>query len=159
MTNLTVLLKDRAIFVGWIAGLVLIASLLWSLSFPFRAFCLMRSTNKVLIAMDDSRRLIAPLPHSAVPVSLGCWYRFSDSTGSTGSGLFYVFALVQGGILVPCGAEISREGEVVDIIPLGNHARQIMKRTPPGLIQLYVRRIKSAAVVVAAAAAIPQGEK
>ena len=153
MTNLTVMLKDRAILAGWIAGLVLIASLLWSLSFPFRAFCLMRSTNKVLIATDDSRRLTAPLPHSAAPVSLGCWYRLSGS--STGS-LFYVFALVQGGILVPCGAEISEKGEVLDIIPLGSHARQMMKRIPPGLIQLYVRRIESAA---AAVAAIPQGER
>jgi len=150
MTNLTVLLKDRAILAGWIAGLVLIASLLWSLSFPFRAFCLMRSTNRVLIAMDDSRRLTAPLSHSAAPVSLGCWYRLSGS-GSGGDSLFYVFALVQGGILVPCGAEISGKGEVLDIIPLGSHARQIMKRIPPGLIQMYIRRIESTG--------IPQGER
>ena len=151
MTNLTVVLKDRAIFAGWIAGLVLIASLLWSLSFPFRAFCLMRSTNKVLIAMDDSRRLVAPLPHStSSPASLGCWYRLSGSRFDSASSLFYVFALVQGGILVPCGAEISGNGEVLEIIPLGNHARQIMKRTPPGLIQLYVRRIESAAAAIAA---------
>jgi hypothetical protein len=156
MTNLTVVFKDRAILAGWIAGLVLIASLLWSLSFPFRAFCLMRSTNKVLITMDDSRRLIAPLTHSApVPASLGCWYRLSGSDSA--DSFFYVFALVQGGILVPCGAEISGKGEVLDIIPLGSHARQIMKRIPPGLIQMYVRRIESAAVVVAAG--IPQGEK
>ena len=144
MKNLTVVLKDRAILAGWIAGLILIASLLWSLSFPFRAFCLMRSTNKVLITMDDSRRLVAPLPHSAVPASLGCWYRLSGS-GSDGS-FFYVFALVQGGILVPCGAEISGKGEVLDIIPLGSHARQIMKRIPPGMIQMYVRRIESAGI-------------
>jgi len=153
MKNLTVVLKDRAILLGWIAGLVLIASLLWSLSFPFRAFCLMRSTNKVLIAMDDSRRLVAPLPHAASPISLGCWYRLSDPAASADSGLFYVFALVQGGILVPCGAEISGKGEVLEIIPLGNHARQIMKRTPPGLIQLYIRRIESAAAVTVAQAA------
>jgi hypothetical protein len=153
VTNLTVVLKDRAIFVGWIAGLVLIASLLWSLSFPYRAFCLMRSTNKVLISMDDPRRLIAPLPHSAASASLGCWYRLS---GSGDNALFYVFALVQGGILVPCGAEISGAGEVLEIIPLGSHARQIMKRTPPGLIQLYIRRIESAA---AAVAGVSQGER
>jgi hypothetical protein len=144
MTNLTVLLKDRAILAGWIAGLVLIGSLLWSMSFPFRAFCLMRSTNKVLIAMDDPRRLTAPLPHPAGQVSLGCWYRLSGS-GSDNS-LFYVFALVQGGILVPCGAEISGKGEVLEIIPLGSHARQIMKRIPPGMIQMYVRRIESAGI-------------
>ena len=139
MKNLTVVLKDRAILAGWIAGLILIASLLWSLSFPFRAFCLMRSANRVLIAMDDPRRLVAPLSHSSGnPVSLGCWYRLSDS-GS----LFYVFTLVQGGILVPCGAEISEAGKVIDIIPLGSHARQMMSRTPQGLIQMYIHRIES----------------
>jgi hypothetical protein len=152
--NLTVVLKDRAIFFGWIAGLILIASLLWSLSFPFRAFCLMRSANKVLITMDDPRRLVAPLPHSAAgPVSLGCWYRLSGSD----SPLFYVFTFVQGGILVPCGAEISGKGEVIDLIPLGNHARQIMSRTPHGLIQMYVRRIEAAAG--AAIAGVSLGEK
>ena len=155
MTNLTVVLKDRAILAGWIAGLVLIASLLWSLSFPFRAFCLMRSTNKVFITMDDPRRLIASLPHSAAAsASLGCWYRLS---GSADNSFFYVFALVQGGILVPCGAEISETGEVLEIIPLGSHARQIMKRTPQGLIQLYVRRIESAAASVIAG--VSQGER
>jgi hypothetical protein len=148
MKNLTVVLKDRAILAGWIAGLILIASLLWSLSFPFRSFCLMRSANRVLIAMDDPRRLVAPLSHSiAAPVSLGCWYRLS---GSSSDSLFYVFALAQGGILVPCGAEISGKGEVLDIIPLGSHARQMMKRIPPGLIQIYIHRIESTAAVVAA---------
>ena len=156
MTNLTVVLKDRAIFVGWVAGLVLIASLLWSLSFPFRAFCLMRSTNKIFITMDDSRRLTASIPPSAAgTVSLGCWYRLSGSA-SNGS-LFYVFALAQGGVLVPCGVEISEKGEALDIIPLGNHARQIMSRIPHGLIQRYVRRIESAASTVAAG--VSRGEK
>jgi len=140
MKNLTFVLKDRFILAGWIAGLVLIASLLWSLSFPFRAACLMRSTNKVFVAMDDPRRLVAPVSHFSGLESLGCWYRLADSDY-----LFYVFALVQGGILVPCGAEISDKGEVLEIIPLGNHARQIMKRIPPGLIQMYVRRIENAA--------------
>jgi len=140
MNNLTVVLKDRAIFAGWVAGLVLIASLLWSLSFPYRAMCLMRSTNKILITMDDSRRLVEPAPHSAGLASLGCWYRLSG--GGSENSLFYVFALVQGGILIPCGAEISEEGKVVEIIPLSSHARQIMSRIPPGLIQMYVRRIE-----------------
>ena len=141
MVNVTAVLKDRAIFAGWIAGLILIASLLWSLSFPFRSFCLMRSANKVFIAMDDQRRLVAPLPNPASnPVALGCWYRLNGSSGA----LFYIFAFVQGGILVPCGAEISENGKVIDIVPLGSHARQIMNRIPQGLIQMYIRRIESA---------------
>jgi len=149
MNNLTAALKDRAIFAGWIAGLILIASLLWSLSFPFRTFCLLKATNKIFMTMDDPRRLVSSLPHSAGDqVSLGCWYRLS---GSDSGSLFYVFTFIQGGILVPCGAEISDAGEVTDIIPLGNHARRILGRTPHGLIELYVRRIESAAKAMSAA--------
>jgi len=141
MNDLTSVLKDKAIFVGWIAGLTLVAALLWSFSFPFRSFCLMRSTNRVFIAMDDSRRLVAPLPRPvAGPVPLGCWYRLNESDS-----LFMVFSIMQGGILVPCGAEISESGEIVEIIPLGSHARQVMDRIPPNLIQIYSRRIEAVA--------------
>jgi len=140
-------LKDRAVFAGWVAALVLVASLLWSLSFPSRADYLMRTTNKILISMDDNRRLAAPLLHPVTePAPLGCWYRLYES-----SSFFFVFAIMREGILVPCGAEISEQGKVVEIIPLGNHARQVIDQIPQGLIQVYVRRIESAAVSVVAA--------
>jgi len=105
--------------------------------------------------MDDSRRLVASLPHSvAVPFSLGCWYRVHQSDS-----LFYVFTLMQGGILVPCGAEIAQNGKVIEIIPLGSHARQIMGRIPQGLIQVYIRRIESAAATVFAGIARDSGDR
>jgi hypothetical protein len=140
MKSMTSALKDRTVFAGWIAVLVLIASLLWSLTFSFRSDCLMRAVNKVLISMNDDRHLASPVPRPfAGPVPLGCWYRLYES-GS----LFFVFAVMREGILVPCGAEISEQGKVVDIIPLGSHARQVIDRIPQGLIQVYVRRIESA---------------
>jgi len=139
MKDIPSVLKDRALFFGWIAGLILVAALLWSLSFPFRSMCLLRSTNKVLISMGDDRRLAAPLPRiSAGPVPLGCWYRLNESDS-----LFLVFSIMQGGILVPCGAEIAANGEVVEVIPLGSHARQVMDKIPQGLKQVYVNRIES----------------
>jgi hypothetical protein len=147
MKDMTSGLKDRAVFAGWIAVLVLIAALLWSLSFPFRSNCLMRAANKVLISMDDDRHIAAPvLRPPAGPAPLGCWYRLYES-GS----LFFVFAIMREGILVPCGAEISEQGQVVEIIPLGSHARQVMNQIPQGLIQVYVRRIESAAAAIIAA--------
>jgi len=140
MKDITPELKDRAILIGWIAGLVLAASLLWSISFPFRAGCLMRSVNKSLALAEDERRLSTALfrPYS-VPVPMGCWYALAES-GS----LFYVFAIMRDGILVPCGAEISSDGEVQEIVPLGAHARQLMDRIPAGLVQVYARRIEAA---------------
>ena len=146
MSDLTSALKDRAILLGWVAALVLIASLLWSFSFPFRSACLMQSTNKTLISMDDARRLSAPMVRPfAAPVPLGCWYSLAESDS-----LFFVFTIMQGGILVPCGAEISPEGKVIDIIPLGSHALQVMNQIPGGLIQVYINRIESAAAVTGA---------
>jgi hypothetical protein len=151
MIGLTHVLKDRAILVAWIAGLILFASLLWFLSFPFRSACLMNSTNKILASMDavDSvaphQLLSAPLlrPYAG-QTPMGCWYRISDSDS-----LFYVFVLMHGGILVPCGAELSEGGKVTEIIPLGNHARQVMGRISPDLVQVYVNRIESAAALMA----------
>jgi len=147
MKETTSTLKDKTIFVGWVAVLVIIASLAWSLSFPFRSDCLMNATNKILISMDDHRHLASPVLHpAAAQAPLGCWYRLYDS-GS----LFFVFAVMREGILVPCGVEISEQGEIVEIIPLGNHARQVMDEIPQGLMQVYIRRIESAAAVIIAA--------
>jgi hypothetical protein len=151
MNGLTYVLKDRAILVAWVAGLVLIASLLWFLSFPFRSVCLMNSTNKILASLNDAgsdappKILSAPLLHPfSGSAPLGCWYRIADSNS-----LFYVFVLMHGGILVPCGAEISEEGGIDEIIPLGSHARQVMGRIPQSLVQAYAHRIESAAAEVA----------
>ena len=133
-------LKDKAIFLGWIAGLVLVASLIWTLSFSFRALRLMHSTNRILAAMEDSRRLDAPLHRPfSVQVPLGFWYSLDG-----GDSLFFVFAIMHNGILVPCGVEISSRGELASIIPLGSHARRAMGRLPQGLVQVYARRIESA---------------
>jgi len=146
MKDLTSVLKDRAIFVGWIAGLVLVAALLWSFSFSLRSTSLLRSTNKILISMGDNRRLAAPLLRPvAGPVPLGCWYRLYESDS-----LFLVFSIMQGGILVPCGAEIAENGEVVEVIPLGSHAQQVMDTIPGNLVQIYVHRIETAAVTAVA---------
>jgi len=147
MKETTSALKDKAVFAGWVAALILIASLLWSFSFPFRADCLMRATNKILISMNDQRHLASPvLRPTAGPAPLGCWYRLYES-GS----LFYVFAIMREGIFIPCGVEISEQGKIIEIIPLGNHARQVMDQIPQGLVQVYIRRIESAAAVIIAA--------
>jgi hypothetical protein len=146
MKSMTSALKDKAAFAGWIAALILVAALIWSFSFSFRADRLMRTTNKILISMNDQRRLASPLPRPpAGPAPLGCWYRLYES-----SSLFFVFAIMREGILVPCGAEISEQGKIIEIIPLGNHARQVMDQIPQGLIQVYVRRIESAAAAIIA---------
>jgi hypothetical protein len=140
MNKLSPAVKDRLILLGWIAGLLVAASLAWSLSFPYRADSLMRSVNKSLEAAGDTRRLSSPLPRvSSKPAPMGFWYRLYESDS-----LFFVFVIMNEGIFVPCGAEIGKDGKAVDIVPLGSHARQIIDRIPQGVIQVYVRRIESA---------------
>jgi len=141
MNKLSPQVKDRLILLGWIAGLLLAASLTWSLSFPYRADSLMKSVNNALETSGDTRIIFSPLPRRfARPSPLGLWYRLYKSDS-----LFFVFVIMHEGILVPCGVEISEEGKAVDIVPLGTHARQVIDRIPQGVIQVYIRRVESVA--------------
>ena len=134
-------LKDKALLCGWIAGLTVFAILLWSLTFNYRTAHLMRSANRALVSMEDGRVLSAPLPSPASGyIPLGGWYYLANTNS-----LFVVFTIMHNGILVPCGAEISAEGKVLDVIPLGNLARSVIDRIPQGLIQVYIRRIETTA--------------
>ena len=133
-------LKDRAILAGWILGLVLVASVAWSLTFSFRLNVLMNATNRALAAAEDTRRLDEPLPRSSQTRELlGGWFSVAGSDS-----LFFVFAIMRDGVLIPHGAEVSGDGRIVEMIPLGNHARHAVDRVPQGLIDVYARRIESA---------------
>ena len=133
-------LKDRAILAGWIVGLVLAAALAWSLTFPFRLNVLMNATNRALAASEDSRRLSEPLPSAFQTRELfGGWYALDGSDS-----LFFVFAIMRDGILVPHGAEVSAMGQIVEMVPLGSHARQAADRIPRGIFDVHARRIETA---------------
>ncbi len=149
MNKLSPAVKDRLILLGWFAGLLAAASLAWSLSFPYRSFSLMRSVNKALEAAGDARLIADPLPGRFTRRSpMGFWYRLYESDSN-----FFVFVIMNEGILVPCGVEISKDGKAVDIVPLGSHARQVIGRIPRGVIEVYLHRIESAASAGTAASA------
>ena len=139
MNKIVPALKDRAILAGWIVGLVVVASLIWSLTFSFRLNVLMHAVNRALVAVEDTRRLSEPLPRTfQTRELLGGWYALAGSDS-----LFFVFAIMRDGILVPYGAEVSAEGHILEMIPLGYHARQLVDRIPQGLIDVYARRIET----------------
>jgi len=141
MNKLSPTVKDRLILMGWFAGLLLAASLAWSLSFPYRSHSLMKSINNALHAAGDTRILASQLPGRYTrPAPMGFWYKVYESDS-----LFFVFVIMNEGILVPCGVEINTDGKAVGIVPLGGHARQVIGRIPQGVIQVYLRRIESAA--------------
>jgi len=128
------------VLAAWLAGLVLAAALAWSLTFPLRLGVLMNAANRSLEASGDPRRLSGP-PGRPIRAAgfLGGWYSVSGSDS-----LFVVFAVMRDGVPVPHGAEVSPEGIVVDVVPLGIHARQVADGIPPGLLRVHVRRIEAA---------------
>lgn len=139
MGSLVPALKDRAVLAGWIAGLALAAVLAWSLTFTVRMNALMNASNRALAAVEDARRLYAPLPRAYQSRGpLGGWYSLAGSDS-----LFFVFAVMRDGILVPHGAEVGPDGRVAEVVPLGAHARQLAGGIPGGVLEAYVRRIES----------------
>jgi hypothetical protein len=131
-------LKDHSLFLGWIAGLVLLGALVWTFSRPLLASCLMYAVNQSFPA--QTLRLISPLPKlPSKQAPLGIWFSLRGSQNT-----FFLFVSMQDGIMIPCGAELTQEGRVVEIIPIGNHARQVFGRLPSGTISMYTRRIEEA---------------
>jgi hypothetical protein len=134
-------IKDWAVFFGWIGGLIIIGGIVWSLTQPVWTRGLMRSVNRVLSLGEDPRRLNAPL---AVPRPsggagpLGSWYTLERSEDT-----FFVFTIMRDGILVLCGAQVSPDGKVVEIVPLSDHAKQVFDDISGGIIQTYIRRIEA----------------
>jgi hypothetical protein len=134
-------LKDRAILLGWIAGLLLLISLLMIISQPLQTYYLLRTINGVLISNDDSRRVSGHLPHKAGKAGLlGYWYSMYNSTDQ-----LFVFTVFQDGILLPLGAVVSANGTVGEVIPLSAHAAQSFDALPASILQIYVTRIEDAA--------------
>lgn len=134
-------LKDKALFFGWIGGLVLIGAVAWTLSRPVLFLYLGRSVNQTMVSSGESLRLSAEQPLPPVKQSpLGVWYSIENSND-----LFFVFPVFQDGILCLCGARLSPENTVSEIIPVSAHASQVFNRLPPGILKIYVRRIENSA--------------
>jgi len=135
--------NDRLILFGWIAGLLILISVIWIFSQRLQAFYLLQSVNNVFLNNDDTRRLLAYIPNKTGKTGpLGYWYSMRNSTDR-----LFVFTIFQDGILVPFGAVVSDNGSVSGIIPLSAHAVQIFNDLPQNIVQMYVTRIEAAAPV------------
>jgi hypothetical protein len=91
--------------------------------------------------MEDSRRLAAPAGRRFITANpMGVWYSIANSES-----MMFVFAIMWEGILIPCGAQVSPEGKVEELLPLSAHARQLFGQLPQGIMRLYIRRVEAAA--------------
>ncbi|MCL1958481.1 MAG: hypothetical protein FWF68_02655 [Spirochaetes bacterium] len=136
-------MKDKLILLGWIAGLLLLISVIWILVQSALTFNLMRTVNSVLINNNDLRRVSSYLQTKPGKAEIfGYWYTMYNSTNK-----FFVFTTFRDGILVPLGAVVSSNGAVSEIMPLSAHAAQIFDAMPKSVLQMYVDRIENAAYV------------
>ncbi|MDR1566811.1 MAG: hypothetical protein LBS48_05975 [Treponema sp.] len=136
--------KDSALFLGWIAGLVLTGVLCWSLTQQIRANFLMRSVNRVLarIAWEGQPLSLGkPLAFRDLPpetTRMGTWFTLEDAEGQKG----LVFTIIANGSFLPCLAVVSPEGLVERIVPLNSHSAKLLDRVSSGALGIYIRRIE-----------------
>jgi hypothetical protein len=138
-------LREIGVFLGWIAGMFLIAGLAWFLTRPARAGSAVRRINATLSALGETRQLEAPLVFdksmprwkAAKAAQLGNWYALANSEDRG-----VVFSIMADGILAPFLVFISPQGEVGQPIPLGAHSVQSMERLSQGTLQTYSKRFK-----------------
>jgi hypothetical protein len=136
-------LKDVGIFLGWIAGLFLLAGLGWFLSRPVRTRIMIRNINSTLQGEREFRQLEAPLTDKSIPrlkaakaAQLGTWYSLRNNEDRA-----VVFSVMAEGILAPYVIFVSPRGEMGDPIPLGAHSARILKRLSQGVLQTYINRL------------------
>lgn len=156
--------KDAALLLGWIAGLIIIAGLVWFLTQSARNTFLLKAVNQVLEQSGDSRRLEAPLPPGAYKTFLsgmGIWYTISENAVQQaknslkpvnsnkdgfdpGGRRAFVFTFIAEGTFFPCIAVVNSGGKVEEFISLNSYGEKILKRLPAEIIRMYTRRIEGA---------------
>jgi len=135
-------LKDKAVLFAWVAGLLIIISVIWILTQPVQSYYLMRSVNNIFINNNDSRRLTESIRVKSEKANLlGYWYGMHNTTDR-----MFIFSVFQDGILVPLGAIVSDGGKVNEIIPLSAHAAQVFDALPESILQMYTIRIESISI-------------
>ena len=135
--------KDKIILFCWIAGLLILISVIWISSQSIQKNYLLRAVNNVLISNNDPRRISVSLPQKSGRTGLlGYWYSMYNSASQ-----MFVFTVFQDGVLVPLGAVVSSSGSVEEIIPLSAHAVQIFNSFPKSILQMYILKIEKAALV------------
>lgn len=149
-------LRDAALLLGWIAGLILIVGLCWFFTQPLRSRLLLRAVNRVLLESGDSRRL-EELPQNGTLKrepgisAIGSWYNVSGISPSGHSpgesapeeAKAVVFTFIGEGSFFPCAAIVGSGGEVQEFIALTSHGKRLIKQVSPGILRIYSNRISS----------------
>jgi len=146
----SIIVKDAIKLFGWIASILVIAGLCWTLTQPVRSRFLIRAVNRVLEQYGDYRRvgeLSSPDKNSSL---IGSWYTMirarqqgisANENFSEGTKAF-IFSFVAEGTFFPCVAVVDPSGKVQEFIPLNMYGKKILTQISPGILKLYIRRIE-----------------
>jgi hypothetical protein len=131
-------LKNKTILSCWIAGLLILISVIWILTQTMQANFLLRTLNSVFVNNNESIRVSSYIQKKPVKAGLlGYWYAVLNSTDQ-----LFVFTVFRDGIMVPLGAVVSSDGYVKNIVPLSSHASQIFDSIPQSILQMYISKIE-----------------
>jgi len=146
--------RDTMLLFGWIASLLIIAGVCWTLTLPLRDRLLVRAVNRVLEQSGDVRRLGEHSPSGGKSGSfiVGSWYTMILARQSGAGNLndfsegtkAFVFSFVGEGTFFPCAAVMLPDGKVREFIPLSSHGERVLKKISSGILKLYARRIEGA---------------
>jgi hypothetical protein len=137
-------IKDSAILLGWIGGIILAGGLCWQLTRNTRAELLMVSVNLALAGEGNPLRLEKPIAFRDLPSNaarMGTWFSLED-----GNRKALVFTMIAGGSFLPCAALVDAGGKVERIFPLNSHSSKLLSRISPGVLRIYTRRIEEGAL-------------
>jgi hypothetical protein len=132
--------KAAIIFSGWIVGILVVGGLLWFFTEDFRDDRVIRTINAILINNNDDRRLQSGLPDDNTSGTFFQNYQRFSLLGSGGT--VVVATAYHSSIPFVFAAFIDQNGNIYDILPLGNHSVQVMERIDQKNLDVYTIHIE-----------------
>jgi hypothetical protein len=138
-------LSETSVFIIWISLIIFFGVLIWGLTTGMRNDLTIKTVNKFLAGIGESRRIETAVSTWRVPgniTQLGTWYTMSSMETAV------IFPLIIEGIFSPCLAIVNNEGKLSTLVPLTVNADRIMPRINPGYLHIWMDRIEKNAAVL-----------
>lgn len=146
--------REWGIFAAWIAGLLLVTVLGWSLTGAVRRSLLLRQVNRALVLRESGLRLVDPLTVRGRGSSrFGAWFSVLLINEPDGRGTVsgaddrdawrgVIFPLMSGVRSMTMLAIVDGAGRVESLFPISANAQSQFDALPGGTVNLYIQRIE-----------------
>ncbi|MDR0383421.1 MAG: hypothetical protein LBH50_05485 [Spirochaetaceae bacterium] len=138
-------LSETSVFAAWFIAITLTGALFWGCSAGLRDSITIRTVNRFLTGIGESRRIESAVSTWNVPgrvTQIGTWYTMTSAE------LAVIFPLVTDGIFSPYLAIIDSDGRLGTLVPLTANGDKILPRTNPGYLQIWIDRIEKNAAIL-----------